>query len=317
MKRVTALLMIAAGVVVAVFAADFLIFLQSPSKATEPQTLVIEKGMPFPLVVEALHKKGMISHPAYFRVYVMALNAAPRIRAGEYTFLPGLKPPEIVDRLLKGDFATRRITIPEGWSVKEIAKFLASQDLVNEERFLERARSLEGYLYPDTYEIYKPKSEEEVLNRFVGRFEEVWKREFAAQAAALGRTREEVVTLASIVEKETGRDEERPIIASVFLNRLRIGMPLATDPSVIYGIPNFSGNLTRRHLETPGPYNTYLNPGLPPTPIASPGADSIRAVLNPAQTDYLYFVSKNDGTHYFSRTEAEHQAAVRKYQIER
>lgn len=330
MRRLFAALMIAFGVIAAVFAVDFVLFLQNPSDQTTPQTLIVEKGMPFSKTIELLHQKGVISHPAFFKIYVKLMQAAPKVRAGEYTFAPGLTPAEVLDRLMKGDFATRRITIPEGWSLRDIAKFLGSQGLVNETAFLAKASdpafirglnlpvtSLEGYLYPDTYEIYKPKDEGEVLKKFVGRFEEVWNKEFASAAAARGMSREDVVNLASIVEKETAEKSERPVIASVFFNRLKIAMPLATDPAVIYGIPNFNGNITRQDLARPGPYNTYLNVGLPPTPIANPGADAIRAVLNPAATDYLYFVSKNDGTHYFSKTEAEHNEAVRKYQLNR
>ena len=146
------------------------------------------------------------------------------------------------------------------------------------------------------------------------RFKEIYAKEFEARTLELGLTQEEVVNLASIIEKETGRAEERPLIASVFKNRLKKGIPLASDPTIIYGIKDFSGNLTRKDLAKPGPYNSYLNLGLPPTPIANPGRDSIRAVLYPAETDFLYFVSKNDGNHHFSKTEAEHMAAVRKYQ---
>jgi UPF0755 protein len=317
MRRLIAALMIAAGVVAAAFGVTFVLFLQTPSPADAPQTLVVEKGMPVSKIVASLHDRGVVARPAFFKFYVLLRQAAPKIRAGEYVFAPGLTPPEVLDELLQGDFATRRITIPEGWTVREIAKFLAAQGLVSEQAFFEKAEVLEGFLYPDTYEIYRPKDEDEVIRRLTDRFEEVWNKEFAARAAFVGMSRQEVVTLASVVEKETGRAEERPFIASVFLNRLRRGMPLATDPAVIYGIPNFDGNLTRRHLETPGPYNTYLNAGLPPTPIANPGADAIRAVLYPAMTEYLYFVSKNDGTHQFSRTEGEHLEAVRKYQINR
>lgn len=327
MRRLFAVLMIAGGVTAAVFAAHFAVFLQSPA-GSRPQTLVVEKGMPFSKIAQMLGEKGVVAHPVYFKIYVLLMQAAPKIRAGEYSFAPGLRPAEVLDQLLKGDFSTRRITIPEGWSLKEIAKFLAGQGLVDEQRFLQRAfneefarslgvesPTLEGYLYPDTYEIYKPKDEAEVLSKLVARFQEVWKKDFEQRAAFTGMTRQQVVTLASIVEKETGNADERPLIASVFLNRLRINMPLATDPTVIYGIPGFDGNLTRHHLSTPGPYNTYLNAGLPPTPIASPGAAAIHAVLYPAMTEYLYFVSKNDGTHQFSKTESEHLEAVRKYQL--
>jgi len=321
--------MIAAAVTVAVFVVHFAVFLQTPSGQT-PQILVVEKGMPFAKIAKMLGDKGVVDHPVYFKIYVLLMQAAPKIRAGEYNFTPGLKPAEVLELLLQGDFATRRITIPEGWSLKDIGKFLAGQGLVDESRFWEKAHdaafvaslgvdspNLEGYLYPDTYEIYRPKDEAEVLTKLVSRFWEVWKKDFEQRAAFVGMTRQQVVTLASIVEKETGNADERPLIASVFLNRLRINMPLATDPTVIYGIPNFNGNLTKQDLGRPTPYNTYLNVGLPPTPIASPGAASLRAVLYPAMTEYLYFVSKNDGTHQFSKTEGEHYEAVRKYQIER
>jgi UPF0755 protein len=317
MRRLFAALMIASGVVAAVFGGSFVFFLQSPSPADGPRTFVVEKGMPVAKIVEALHAHGVVSQPSYFKAYLLLMRAAPKIRAGEYLFAPGLTPPEVLKELLEGDFSTRRITIPEGWSAKEIAKYLASQGLVREDIFLEKARAFEGRLYPDTYEIYRPKDEDEVIQRLTDRFDEVWNKEFAARAAFVGMPRNDVVTLASIVEKETGRSEERPLIASVFLNRLLRGIPLATDPTVIYGIPDFDGNLTKQHLIKPGPYNTYLNAGLPPTPIANPGADAIRAVLYPAMSEYLYFVSKNDGSHHFSKTEAEHNAAVRKYQIER
>lgn len=329
LRRIIIVGLFALVVLAVVALANLWVFVQTPAE-TGAESLIVERGTPPGRVIESLHKKNLISSIPLFKAYLLLKGSAGKIRAGEYSFPPRVTPAEILDLLLKGDFATRRITIPEGWTVREIAEALGKANLVNPDRFLHKcgdldfirslglpATSLEGYLFPDTYEIYKPKDEEEVLKRLVERFQEIYEGQFEARAREIGMTTEEAVTLASLVEKETGQAEERPVIASVFLNRLKKGMPLATDPAVIYGIPNFSGNLTRQDLNRPGPYNTYLNAGLPPTPIANPGAEAIRAVLYPAETDYLYFVSKNDGTHRFSKTEAEHNAAVRKYQLNR
>ena len=166
---------------------------------------------------------------------------------------------------------------------------------------------------PETYHFVKGTTAREIVQAMVDRFWQVWKR-YQIPAASQSLNRHEVITLASIIEKETGAESERPLIAAVFLNRLEIGMPLQTDPTVIYGLRDFDGNLTRKHLTTMTPYNTYLIPGLPPGPIANPGEDSIKAILEPAPVNYLYFVSKNDGTHYFSKTLAEHNRAVHRYQ---
>jgi UPF0755 protein len=177
--------------------------------------------------------------------------------------------------------------------------------------------TLEGYLFPDTYRLPHGLAPREVAKVLVDRFLEVW-HEIEPRARDQKLSMREVVTLASIVEKETAASDERPLIASVFRNRLKRGMRLETDPSVIYGIPNFDGNLRRRDLEDAGnPYNTYIIPGLPPGPIANPGAGALRAVVNPAESDYLFFVSRNDGTHVFSKTYREHVLAVDKYQRRR
>lgn len=343
MKRLFAVLVIVLCVAAGVFFLNLFVFVHTPFGETE-HPLRIERGTPLNLVVKELREKGVISNTPLFKNYLLLKRAKGKIRAGDYTFPPHLKPNEVLALLMKGDFARLRITIPEGWTVREIAAHLGNSGnsgnsrLVNPDLFLQKCSDpafisslgfsvshLEGYLFPDTYEIYKPKNEEEVLRKFVGHFKEVYAKNFEARAREVGLSEQEVVILASIVEKETGKKEEWPLVASVFLNRLKRGMPLASDPTIIYGIgggitggPNgFSGNLHRNDLNHPGPYNTYLNAGLPPTAISNPGADSIRAVLYPAETDYLYFVSKNDGTHHFSRTEAEHNAAVRKFQINR
>jgi UPF0755 protein len=179
------------------------------------------------------------------------------------------------------------------------------------------AGSLEGYLFPDTYLFPRGVSAEAILTTMLQRFRSVFTAEWEQRAAQIGLTVHEVVTLASIIEKETGAPSERPLISSVFHNRLKKGMRLETDPTVIYGIRDFDGNLTRKHLETFTPYNTYVIKGLPPGPIASPGKDALEAALFPAQTGYFFFVSKNNGTHHFSSSFEEHQNAVQRYQIRR
>lgn len=329
MARFASVMMMVIGVVAGVFLLNLFIFVNTPSGETE-QAMTVERGTPLDQLIHDLESKGVISNIPLFKSYLLLMRASSRVRAGEYLFPPRLKPRQVLALLMKGDFATRRVTIPEGWTAREIAAALDATGLVNVEAFLLKCSdpeligslglnvtSLEGYLFPDTYEFYKPKNETEILKKFVGRFKEVYTKEFEARAQAVGFSQNQVVTLASIVEKETGRSEERPLIASVLLNRLKKEMPLAVDPTVIYGIPNFSGNLTRADLERPTPYNTYLKTGLPPTPIANPGLESIKAVLYPAETSYLFFVSRKDGTHQFSATEAEHIAAVRRYQLGR
>lgn len=328
-RRLIFVLLFVVLVVGGVFFVNMLFFLRTPSLATS-QAVVIEKGTPVGSIVRQLVEKGVITHGPFFKVLILLKGVGGKIRAGEYLFPAGTTPLEVLDLLLKGDFLRHRITIPEGWSTREIAEHLNKLGLVDAQRFLEKCSDpafiqtlglsvphLEGYLFPDTYEIYEPQNEEEVIQRFVGRFRERVTPDLSNRMAEVHLSLQETVILASIVEKETADSSERPLIASVLLNRLRQGMPLAADPTLIYGIAHFSGNLTREDLGRPGPYNTYLNTGLPPTPIASPGIDSIRAVLFPAATDYLYFVSRNDGTHQFSRTEGEHQAAVRKFQFQR
>jgi UPF0755 protein len=177
-----------------------------------------------------------------------------------------------------------------------------------------QANSLEGYLFPSTYYITRKTAPEEIIRMMVRAFQQIYTHEFEQRAQDLHLTQHQVVTLASIVEKETSLDEERPLVSAVFHNRLRRHIPLQSDPTVIYAVPNFDGNLKRVHLKMNSPYNTYRWPGLPPGPIANPGKAAIYAALYPASVDYLFFVSRNDGTHYFSRSLQEHNLAVGMYQ---
>ncbi len=322
MKRLFFISALLLSILIGLLGLNLLVFLHTPYSRSVLFT--VEPGMTLDQVTDLLFVHRLISNKPLFKFYVLLSGKGTKIRAGEFEVQEKTTPHQLLAMLLKGDFARLRITIPEGWTAREIAQYLGSQGLVDPVEFIKQVNEarLEGSLYPDTYEIYRPRDPEEVIQKMTDRFKQVFAEELAkGQALASGGQAgvlkpEEVVILASIVEKETGRPEERPLIASVFLNRLQKGMALASDPTVIYGIPNFNGNLTRADLERPGPYNTYLNAGLPPTPICNPGREALRAVLQPAQTDSLYFVSRNDGSHEFSRTMEEHGRAVRKYQIQ-
>jgi UPF0755 protein len=222
------------------------------------------------------------------------------------------------------------VTIPEGFTLSQIAQLLENLNLVEKKGFLQKTSSpafidaldlsqtagatLEGYLFPDTYHVLREMDPEDVIRMMVHRFRKVFGPDFSQGASELGIPERDVVILASIIEKETSLPEEKPLISAVFHNRLKKKFPLQSDPTVIYGIRNFNGNLTKEDLLRPTPYNTYLQAGLPPTPICNPGRDSLRAAVRPAPVPYLYFVSKNDGSHYFSSDIEEHNRAVWKYQ---
>ncbi len=294
----------------------------------KPRILTIVPGDPFHRVTQKLADMGVIRSPLKFRILALFGKYDRRIKTGEYRLAATMSPEEILKKLVKGDVILYRFTVPEGYTLKQIAGVVAKAGLVDARDFLNTAReprfirtmkieagSLEGYLFPDTYHFPKPISSQAIIHKMVRRLNEVVSNTWRIKARQLGFTLHEVLTLASIIEKETGAAHERPLIASVFHNRLKKKMRLESDPTVIYGVPDFDGNLTRKHLQTPTPYNTYLIPGLPPGPIASPGAEAIRAVLYPQQSKYLFFVSKKDGTHHFTTRFSDHQRAVRKYQL--
>jgi UPF0755 protein len=303
------------------------LFLVSPAKKGAPaQAVIVREGESPRDVAEDLEKKGIISSSRLFRLWIKLLGHGKKIRAGEYSLAPDMSPMTILERLIRGLVVSYPVTIPEGYNRMQIAELLAQRGLVERETFLALTRdpsvlkkhtvsgpNLEGYLFPDTYHFARGTLPQTVVDTIVKQFfQKVLPLKEAVEKS--GMKMEEVITLASIVEKETGRAEERPLIASVFLNRLKKGMRLDSDPTVIYGIENFDGNLKKGDLARETPYNTYVISGLPPGPIANPGLESIRAVLFPAKSDYLYFVSKNDGSHHFSKTLAEHNRAVNLYQ---
>ncbi len=237
-----------------------------------------------------------------------------------------MTPGTVLSKLIRGEVIQYPIVIPEGYSIYQIAEILDRAKVCSQKLFLEKAQdpdliqslaldgdSLEGYLFPDTYNFPKGLGEEPVIRQMVSRFKTVW-GSLARRAEEMGLSRRDVVILASMIEKEARDDQERRFIAAVFLNRLNRGMALQSDPTAIYGLKEKRSSITRGDLQRRTPYNTYIVSGLPKGPIANPGFKSLQAVLYPAEVNYLYFVSKNDGTHFFSSTLQEHNSAVAKYQ---
>lgn len=311
--------------------ADIYYFIRAPA-SSEPEEVVIEipSGMSLRALSNLLQERGLIGSAERFGWLARFKGAARRIKAGEYQLSTGLRPGEVLDKIVRGEVLLHQITFPEGYTIKQMAELLESRDLAKADGLIAAASnpafvqefnipasSLEGYLFPDTYQFARNLPIENILASLVERFDQHFGPTQEEEADELGFTRHQVVILASVVEKETAVPEERPLIAGVFLNRLKKGIRLQSDPTVIYGIKNFTGNLTKAHLEADTPYNTYTRRGLPAGPICNPGAASIQAVLNSASTPYLYFVAKKDGTHHFSSTLVEHNAAVLRHQKRR
>jgi UPF0755 protein len=310
-----------------------------PSSVTSlAQSIIIKKGMPIKKISMMLEQEGIIRNRHFFTGMATLLGGKAGIKAGEYEFKAGMSAWEVLNTLIKGQVKHHLVTIPEGYTLSQIAQLFGDLDIVDKEVFLQKATSpvfiaslglseaplnqysggilstLEGYLFPETYNLVKEMPPEEVIQMMVRQFKKVFVPEMEGMASQLAISPRDVVILASIIEKETPLSEERPLISAVFHNRLKKNIPLQSDPTVIYGIKNFNGNLTRKDLLRPTPYNTYLRSGLPPTPICNPGKESILAALHPAPVPYLYFVSKNDGSHHFSSNIEDHNRAVWKYQ---
>lgn len=308
----------------------FFLFLLQGSPGTETKDVLIPRGLSLKSVSDLLSKEGIIRHPVIFQNLLRLTNGNKKVRAGEFRFRTGANLLNTLKVLYHSEPITHSITVPEGWNIRQIASVLQEKNLVRSDKFIQLALApnsakkyqlstphLEGFLYPDTYFFSRIDGEEKILETMVNRFFQEYQSRFKARVPASGMTLEKVVTLASIVEKETGKPSERPLIASVFFNRLKKGMRLQSDPTTIYGIENFNGNITKSDLQRWTPYNTYTISGLPPGPIASPGKDAIEAVLNPQPSEYLYFVSNNNGSHLFSKTYKEHLRSVQDYQINR
>jgi UPF0755 protein len=340
-RRELAIASLAGGAAVVALAAWLWIGLNTPGRPSGPEVTIFEvdSGETLISVADRLDRAGLLPRRALFGPAVLVGWARVRgvdraIKSGEYDLEPALTPLELLDKLVSGSVKTHPVTLPEGLRLDEVALRLDAAGVVPGEAFLARARDvefarslgiesgdLEGYLYPETYRFRRGSDPAEIIRAMFAELQTRWSDADREALARSGMSLHEVVTLASIVEKETSVPIERPLVAAVFRNRLALGMPLQTDPTVIYGIVRtsggFDGNLRRQDLEADTPYNTYTRRGLPPGPIASPSIDSIRAVLDPADVPYLYFVSRNDGTHVFSATLADHSAAVRRYQTQR
>jgi UPF0755 protein len=279
----------------------------------------------------ALTEAGVVPHVTAFRTAVWVRGAGRRLQAGEYRFERPMTPLEVVDKIARGDVYLQPVTFREGLTIRQMSqifqerRFGTAQEFITAASRADRirsidpsARDLEGYLFPDTYTLPRRATAEQLVERMVARFEAALSPEVREQAAARGLTVRQLVTLASLVEKETARREERPLVSAVYSNRLRIGMGLQCDPTVIYALERagrFDGNLTRDDLRFDSPYNTYRYAGLPPGPIAAPGKASLEAAANPADVPYIYFVSRNDGSHAFASTLEEHNRNVHQWQV--
>ncbi len=271
-------------------------------------------------------KAGRVIRSSWHFVLMTRLRGdTHRLKAGEYRLSDNMTPDIILKKIISGEVDYRKFTLPEGYSVYQAAELLEQKGYLKKDVFLAKSRdkgflvhlglkeaSAEGYLYPATYNLSRGGSEEQLLEQMIGQFNKAYAA-LVKTESALPFSRHEIITLASMIEKEAVSSEEKPLISSVFHNRLRIGMPLQSDPTAVYGVRAFSGKVSKADIMRPSPYNTYLNKGLPPGPIGNPGMDAVQAAMKPVKSDFLYFVARQDGTHQFSRNLAEHNRAVQRY----
>jgi UPF0755 protein len=298
----------------------------------EEQFVEIPRGANSAEIGRRLVETQVVRDERLFRVALWWTRQGRSLKAGEYRFDKPLSPIDVANVLGTGSVYARRVTFPEGLNVREMATIFeragfgpaatfvnAAKDASPINDLDPQATDLEGYLFPDTYALPRETSVTRLVAMMIARFRSAYTEDMRHDAQALGLTTRQVVTLASLVEKETGAPGERPLVAAVYSNRLKLGMPLQADPTVIYALERtgkYDGNIRREDLTLDSSYNTYRYPGLPPGPIASPGRASLEAAVAPASARYLYFVSRNDGSHVFAATLEEHNANVRKYQVE-
>lgn len=294
-----------------------------PAQQTD---VIVPNGATFGQVASLLRERGVLAHPFVFRLLARLRRVDSDVKAGEYRFPAHQTSDAVLQRLVRGEQFAVWVTIPEGYTAREIAQTLASRSLGDaaryERTFLRsggvgidgaQTRSLEGYLFPSTYLIPIDDSPEAVASILVDQFRRELPADAERRARALGRSVPDVVTVASLIEREGKVDQDRPLIASVIYNRLRLGMPLEVDAAIEYTFPEHHDVITKRDLAIDSPYNTYRHTGLPPTPIANPGKASLDAAFGPAKSDYLYYVAKSDGHSVFAKTLAEHNANVERY----
>jgi len=332
--RVRRIIVVLLALVVGValyFYRDYRRFAEAPLPLTQTIAIDVPLGTPVSGVVRILDQRGIAAgNPWYWRVLARELHVAGRLHAGEYALAAGLTPTSLLQKMAAGDVVQHHFTIVEGWTFRQLRAALAQDDglqqalaSIDDAEIMRRLQAggapPEGWFLPETYSYVKGMSDFDILRRAHEAMTKLLEDSWAAHSADFVlESPYQVLTLASIVEKETARVEERPLIAGVFLHRLRLGMRLQTDPTVIYGLgARYDGNLHRRDLDADTPYNTYTRDGLPPTPIALPGKAAIEAVMHPDPTDALYFVARGDGTHEFSATLDAHNRAVERYQLHR
>lgn len=305
--------------------------LRTPSNTKEYKEILIQPGSSYRAAATLLEDRGIITNKEYFILLGRLMGLDKSIRAGFYSLNTAMRPMQVLDIIGSGRIIEYQVVFPEGHTIQKAAEILDNAGLVNKYDFLRlatdpdyvrglglNADTLEGYLFPATYYFPKGISADGIIRRLVSKYKEVMNSDLKARAAQLGMSEHQVVTLASLIEREAMIDSERQLISAVFHNRLKRGMPLQCDPTVIYALQKkgvWNGNIKRSDLRMKDPYNTYIHPGLPPGPIANPGKPSIIAALYPADVDYIFFVSRGDGTHFFSTNLADHNRAVHEYQV--
>jgi UPF0755 protein len=326
LKSIAAGLALALLLLALVVGGQYAYFLLHPVAPPGQRVIVVESGASLSSIAKRLQERGVIGNITNFKLLARWRDAGSHIQAGSYEFVRPATPGEVLTRLTTGDILQQSFTIPEGFSLSQIAEKLEAEGCGPASSFLAltvdpefirslglEVESLEGYLFPETYAFGPETSQDRLIRTMVRQAKKRLSPELLSRAGEVNLNQHELLTLASIIQKEAGNRAEMPIISSVFHNRLKQGMRLQSDPTVTYGLTEFSGRITKKHLATQTPYNTYRIAGLPAGPIACPGEDALQAAANPAATDYFYFAAKGDGTHEFSRTLEEHNAAVRKY----
>lgn len=302
-------------------------------RSPEAQLVNIPPGASLRHISILLADKRVIGTPKIFEIYCRIKGIGKGLKAGTYEFPAETSLLSALDKIKRGDVKEYTLSIIEGWSARDTMRVLEGkiyladanmpreyERLIHDDELIKslnlgKINSLEGYLFPDTYHVSFPLTAAGLIRIQVARFKEVWATLDTSKFPIETFDKHSIVTLASIIEKETGAGNERPLISSVFVNRLKKGMLLQSDPTIIYGLSNYDGNIRKDDILNPHPYNTYVHPGLPPGPICSPGKAALEAAINPVTTNFIYFVAKNDGTHQFSETLAEHQQGVIEYQI--
>lgn len=312
------------GILIIAVSVIYTLYMGSESKPVDPDSkeyisVTVPSGMGTSRIAKLLEENNLIENTVVFKLQSKSKGYDGKFKAGQYSLSPSMSMEDIMKILIAGSDKTTRFTIPEGYDIRRTTEKLSEEGLINTENFAKELETgqfdykfladapagpnrLEGFLFPNTYDIFTTANEHDIIDKMLYQFNKVFTDEYYARAEELGMSVREVITLASIIEREARISEDRPVIASVFYNRMKIDMPLQSCATVQYILGEQKPVLSIKDTKIESPYNTYLNTGLPPGPIASPGADSIKAALYPADTDYLYFLAKGDGSHAFSAT---------------